>query len=113
MNGAVGSYAHGRGTGRSPVHVCGLVCVSSLGRHQTVVRAVWRVFRVVSGIQTDIDSNVQSPVDRRGLSEIERIAVLSVKDRTTMRSITLAPHYRRAEHLLRIRSVGVVRLTRR
>ncbi len=113
MNGAVGSYAHGRGTGRSPIHVCGLVCVSSLGRHQTVVRAVWRVFRVVSGIQTDTDSNVQPPVDQRGLSEIEqRIAVLSV-NRTTMRSITLALQYRRAERLLRIRSGGVARLTRR
>ena len=31
-----------------------------------------RVFQVVSGIQTHTDSDVQSPVDRRGLSEIER-----------------------------------------
>ena len=43
------------------------------------VRAVWRVSRVVSGMYwADTVTDVQPHVDRRGLSEIERIfSVLS------------------------------------
>jgi hypothetical protein len=86
---------------RSPFHVTGRLCVSSLGRHTLVARnvcyvdvqAVWRVSHVVSGIRADTVSDVQPTVARIGLYKIMH-----------------APHYHRAERLLRRLSGGVAHL---
>jgi hypothetical protein len=78
-----------------------LLRVPPLGRHTLVawnvcyvdVQAVWRVSHVVSGIRADTVSDVQPTVARIGLYKIMH-----------------APHYHRAERLLRRRSGGVAHL---
>ena len=52
--------------------MCSIARAPHYRRAERLLRAVWRVSRVVGGIRADTVSDERPHVDRRGLSEIER-----------------------------------------